>query len=113
VIELELPWPPSNNTYYRHVGNRTLLSKKGREYRELVKVLVHPMGMTGRIALFARLCPPDRRRRDLDNHFKALLDALVHAGVMADDEQIDHLVAIRGPVVKGGKITVKVGEIAA
>lgn len=27
-----LPWPPSNNTYYRRVGAKTLISAKGRDY---------------------------------------------------------------------------------
>lgn len=31
-----LPFPPSVNRYYRHVGYRTLLSREGREYRECV-----------------------------------------------------------------------------
>ena len=31
-----LPFPPSVNWYYRHVGDRTLLSREGREYREIV-----------------------------------------------------------------------------
>ena len=34
---------------------------------------------------------PDLRRRDLDNMFKAPLDALGHAGVYADDSQIHDL----------------------
>ncbi|SFY16614.1 RusA family crossover junction endodeoxyribonuclease, partial [Azotobacter vinelandii] len=44
---------------------------------------------------------------------KCLCDSLTHAGLWGDDSQIDDLRIVRGPVVKGGKITVKVGEIAA
>ena len=34
---------------------------------------------------------PDRRRRDLDNLLKALLDSMTHAGVMQDDALIEDL----------------------
>ena len=35
-LQFVLPFPPSINRYYRHVGYRTLLSREGREYREIV-----------------------------------------------------------------------------
>jgi crossover junction endodeoxyribonuclease RusA len=37
------------------------------------------------VAVFA----PDRRKRDLDNIFKAMNDVLTHAGIYADDSKID------------------------
>lgn len=44
--------------------------------------------------LSVTLCPPDKRKRDMDNFAgKALLDALTLAGVWADDSpdpQTDH-----------------------
>jgi len=27
AVSLILPWPPSTNRYWRHVGNRTLISR--------------------------------------------------------------------------------------
>jgi crossover junction endodeoxyribonuclease RusA len=56
-------------------------------------------------------CTADRRRRDLDNVQKALLDALEHGGVYRDDAQIDLLVVERGPVTPGGKSLVRVEVI--
>jgi len=41
---LDLPFPPSLNTYYRNVHGRTLLSAKGREYKQDVLVTVHRLG---------------------------------------------------------------------
>lgn len=36
MITLELPWAPTANTYYRRVGNKTLISRAGREYRKQI-----------------------------------------------------------------------------
>ena len=33
MIKLELPFPPSMNRYYRNLNGRTLLSAKGRKYK--------------------------------------------------------------------------------
>jgi crossover junction endodeoxyribonuclease RusA len=52
--------------------------------------------------------PPDRRRRDIDNLQKALLDALAHGGAYYDDSQISRLTVERQHVVPGGKVVVRV-----
>lgn len=86
-----LPFPPSVNRYYRHVGFRTLLSREGREYRQLVcSLLAGRSGppLVGPLEAELHLYPPDRRRRDWDNFQKAIWDALQHAGVYRDDSQI-------------------------
>jgi len=64
----------------------------------------------GRIALAMDAFPPDRRRRDLDNIQKPVLDALEHAGVYMDDSQIDLLVTRRREAVSGGRLLVTVDE---
>jgi crossover junction endodeoxyribonuclease RusA len=51
---------------------------------------------------------PDRRRRDLDNLLKALLDALQHARVFFDDEQIDALSVRRNGCAKPGGVEVTI-----
>jgi len=56
------------------------------------------------------LHPPDRRRRDLDNAMKALLDSLEHAGVYDDDSQIDDLRIVRGGIVPGGACVIEIRE---
>ena len=45
--------------------------------------------------------PPDKRKRDLDNILKSLLDALQHAGMYPDDSQIDVLSIARKTTFKG------------
>ena len=89
-----LPFPPSVNHYWRHVGNRTLISRTGRAYQKEVLHVVQQLGpraITGPIKLEVIATRPDRRRRDVDNLLKSLLDALDHADVYEDDSQIQDL----------------------
>jgi Holliday junction resolvase RusA-like endonuclease len=89
---IELPYPPSLNHYYRHVGNRVLISKQGREYREAVMAIVRGLPtIEGKIWLRLYIYPPDNRRRDIDNMLKALFDALTVGGIYEDDSCIRKL----------------------
>ena len=112
AINLTLPWPPSVNRIWRSVGGRVLLSADGRAYRQTVAVAVveqHGSGdpLTGRLSMAIRAYPVDRRRRDLDNLLKAVLDAIEHAGsVYENDSQIDHLSIRRMAVAKPGRVEV-------
>ncbi len=108
VIEFELPFPPTVNTYWRRVGDKTVLSKKGKAYKHKVEAAIleqSPFVMSGRpgdanIAIELVACAPCKRKRDLDNLLKAPLDALTHAGVMDDDSQIQSLTITRGSIVR-------------
>ncbi len=118
MIVLTLPWPPSVNTYWRHptkgaLAGRALISEKGRDYRIAAGVAMFDQlrrypGLAGRLAVTLACNPPDRRRRDLDNVPKALLDALTHGQVILDDSQIDDLHIVRGAPVKGGCVVVSI-----
>lgn len=112
---MTLPFPPSVNRYWRHVGPRVLISREGRSYRERVRSLLAASRVTpdthsfrGRIDMTVTLHPPDRRPRDIDNPMKSLLDALEHAGVYEDDSQIDRLEITRGAPVTGGSCVVEI-----
>ena len=116
MIELALPYPPSVNHYWRMWRGRMVICREGRAYREEVCALLPAGGFRkpppgARIALCMDAFPPDRRRRDLDNLQKAVLDALEHAGLYADDSQIDLLVTRRCRLVAGGKLHVRVGAL--
>lgn len=121
VVTLTLPYPPSINHYWRHFRGRTVISQEGRTFRANVcALLAHAPGSGngprrppsgGRIALDMDAFPPDRRRRDLDNIQKAVLDSLEHAGVYEDDSQIDLLLTRRCEVTPGGRIEVALHDM--
>lgn len=118
MIELHLPWPPSVNSYWRHVGPRVLISEKGRAYRTAVHAarldqlrIGGGLPLRGRLSVAIDAYPPDRRARDLDNLPKAVLDGLTHAGLWQDDSQIDRLLIERREPLLGGGLTIKISEI--
>lgn len=71
------------------------ISKRGKEYAKEVFYLCHRYRQSftenQRLSISILAFPPDKRKRDLDNIFKSLLDSLVKADVLNDDEQIDEL----------------------
>ncbi len=112
MTEFELPFPPSVNHYYRHVGPRVLISRAGREYRSrVVAMLAGTPRHSGALEVRIEFYPPDRRRRDLDNLLKCALDALQHAGVYEDDSQIAKLTAIKhNPVPPDGLAFIRINN---
>ncbi|MER2528720.1 MAG: RusA family crossover junction endodeoxyribonuclease [Candidatus Competibacter denitrificans] len=112
-IALDFPLPPSANKIWRRAGDRTVLSVPARRYRDAVAKIVFAergkqgalavartglyLPLVGRLSVTLALVPAKNNRRDLDNCFKAVLDALTHAGLWRDDAQIDHLSIDRYP----------------
>lgn len=114
MIELELPYPPSINHYYRHVGPKVLISREGRQYRERVMAAVREVKkVSGKLALKLEAYPPDSRGRDLDNLFKPVMDALQHGGVYDNDNQIKRIVAdMLEPMPPQGLLVIKIKELS-
>lgn len=111
MIVLNLPFPPSVNTYYRRGAHATYMSKNGRDYKKAVAEYISESGTPklgqARLSLEIVLWPKDKRKYDIDNRIKALLDSLQDAGVFDDDEQIDQINVYRGTGEhKGGQARV-------
>jgi crossover junction endodeoxyribonuclease RusA len=106
MLVLNLPLPPSVNSYRTIFRNRMGISKAGREFKSQVSdyVVEYKVPKLGKARLEMKivLYPRDKRKQDIDNRIKALWDALGDAGVFDDDEQIDVLVIERGEIKKGG-----------
>jgi len=93
------------------------ISEKGKQYRKDIIHLIQHLNLSINTTARLKFCiianQPDKRRRDLDNLQKAVFDSLVHAGFMADDEQIDDFRVRRGTQVKGGSLEVVITEMEA
>jgi Holliday junction resolvase RusA-like endonuclease len=116
TFEIELPYPPSINHYWRRVGPRTLISREGRRFRQRVLATLaarRVTPLTGAVEVTVKVHPPDNRRRDMDNLLKALLDALEHGGAYHDDAQIVRLhIRKCAACPPTGKVYVKLREAA-
>ena len=104
VIKLTLPFPPTVNHMWGFAGKRKFLKKEAHEVRSVVQdaAVEANAKISGRIAIFVALYAPTKRKYDLDNRIKALLDALEHAGVFLNDEQIDFIWVVRREPIQGG-----------
>lgn len=108
MIIIRLPFPPSTNGLFRDLGEAQrqkiatgmrrngrhgmpptrVMSSEYRAWRESAQRIL----MAGQYEQFDRpvditleLSPADARARDVDNYAKAVLDTLVQAGVIVDD----------------------------
>jgi len=64
----------------------------------------------GKVKVHIDVFPPDKRKRDLDNINKCLLDSIQHAGIIKDDYDIDYLSMRRCEVFEGGKVRIEISE---
>ena len=101
-IELFLPFPPSINSYYVKTRNGVFISASGKAYHkrvlEDIKEQCGPafLPITSNVHLSVVLFMPDKRKRDLDNYMKPLLDSLTRCAFYRDDRQVDQLFVYRG-----------------
>ena len=119
AIRMILPYPPTVNHYWktsvirkgrRHVPH-VYIDLEGQEYRKRVKWYLEGIPtVEGLVNVIIVVNPPDKRRRDLDNLLKCLLDSLTHAGLWADDSQVDRIALFRGEVIPGGQVSLVVEQ---
>jgi len=109
---IQLPWPPTINHYYTIARGRKILSKSGRTYKAEAMVYMYEQsvqkGLEGPYSVWIQVRPPDKRKRDIDNLCKPLLDSLTEYGMISDDSEITDLRITKYDPVKGGKVEILV-----
>ena len=113
--QFNLPFPPSVNACYRAIPRgkicTNILSKEGRDYKDRINMILGSLKPREcKFIVTIKLFMPDKRKRDIDNYLKILLDSLT-GKVWVDDCQIDCIVISREEVIKGGRVTLDVREI--
>ncbi|WP_272690164.1 RusA family crossover junction endodeoxyribonuclease [Providencia sp. PROV152] len=113
-ISLILPFPPSVNACWRNINGKTLISAKGRAFRASAIAAIYtqlrprPRGITENVSVIVKMYPPTYHRRDIDNYLKAPFDALTHANIWKDDDQVKHADITWCEVVKGGRFEITI-----
>jgi len=115
--EFYLPFPPTVNNYYVKTQRGMFISQKGRKYREATAEALNgqlpSVHIDEPMLLEVVLYPPDKRKRDLDNYMKSMLDACTQAGLWEDDSLINQLFIYRGQVAKpSGNVFIRISEAA-
>ena len=117
TIRLELPYPPSVNSYWRANGHRRYISPEGVQFAKEVDLVVkqgrHKSFGDKLVAMSVMIHPRSKRKFYLDNTLKAILDALMKAGMYDDDSQIEYIEIARGEQVENGKAVVHLYEYEA
>jgi len=105
-----LPYPPSTNTLWRYSKRGVYRTAKYMAYIAECKALQVHQGpaLDAPVRMEVLACPPDRRRRDLDNLSKSLCDVAVHLGLIEDDHWIHdlHMKWDRESVAQGVLLTI-------
>ncbi|MGO2306697.1 MAG: RusA family crossover junction endodeoxyribonuclease [Providencia sp.] len=113
-ISLVLPFPPSVNACWRTVRGTMIISEKGRKFRANAIAAVYeqlrrrPIAITENVSVIVKMYPPTKQRRDIDNYLKAAFDALTHAKVWKDDDQVKRVEMEWCEVVKGGRFEITI-----
>ena len=108
-----LPYPPSVNHMYRRAGNRVVLSHEVRDWRERAHWYLRLAGIVapleGPVAVTVIAYRP-RRRGDIDNLAKAVLDAL-NGFAFGDDGQVVLLTMSRYDDARNPRVLVRVSSV--
>jgi crossover junction endodeoxyribonuclease RusA len=110
---VRLDWPPTVNHYYTVARGRKILSHKGRQYKkdqawQMAAQQIPKASQGDKYTVHIEASPPDRRKRDLDNLLKPVLDSLCEYGAITDDSHVDELLIRRCEVITGGMIEVSI-----
>ena len=89
-----LPYPPSLNSNWRQGKGGVHLSRAYREWRRAAGYTLidqKPPHVSPPYVVEIAAARPDKRKRDLDNLIKPVLDLLTSNNVISDDSMVEHL----------------------
>lgn len=88
-MEIELPFPPSANRYWRNFRGRMVKSAEARAYQLNAQLLVkRDTLLTGALSITMHIYRP-AKRGDLDNRIKIILDALQGIAYTNDNQIVE------------------------
>lgn len=109
MTPINLPLPPTSNTMWRRVGNRTLLSKKYRQWKEEAAWALNASNPNPRRwfkpVMVDITCRRPSLNCDIDNRIKPILDLLEATGLVSNDRLVVEVRARWGDV-EGAVVTV-------
>lgn len=130
MIELELPYPPSINhyktpgairrtkdgkIYQRWINSRETIGYFYQVYMRAKQQLPSEgskfASSSTKLGVTIFLHPPDKRKRDIDNPLKVLLDALVHSHIIKDDSFITRLFVQKLHIIEQGLVNIQIYEV--
>ncbi len=94
MIRYSLPYPPSLNNLFRNVKHGRVKTEGYERWIRLAQGHILEQGrkrLHGFVSVSVALVRPDKRKRDLDNSLKPLLDLLVGMSIIDDDSLIQRI----------------------
>lgn len=114
MTKMLFPWPDSRLSPNKRIDRRALIGVKQAAKNEAFYITKQSQTVVidTDLQLTLTFCPPDRRKRDLDNlyaSFKTYQDGMMDL-LGVDDCKIERVILQRGNVVDGGNVIVDIRE---
>lgn len=108
MMEISLPWPP-RGLWPNHRHHWAAMARAKRSYKAAAWALTKEAGAVPGVNLAMTFCPPDNRRRDLDNMIAAMKAGIdgISSAIGIDDSRFVMTFAI-GEVTPKGAVIVTV-----
>ncbi|MDE4274742.1 hypothetical protein PXK58_08975 [Phaeobacter gallaeciensis] len=111
---VRLPWPPRQLSPNARCDRRAISGVR-KEYRSVCGWEAKAAKLEPGSHVVVKFCPPDARRRDVDNMLASIKSGLdgVASAIGQDDSEWQSHTLTRGPVEKGGAVYIELrGEIS-
>lgn len=95
TVSIVLPYPISVNAMYRNVrGKGRVKTKKYIAWQMLAynACIGHTERISGKVFIHISIKRPDKRKRDIDNLAKGILDYLTSRDFIDDDRNVEKLI---------------------